>query len=79
MMDVIARYARWRYTKWPTGLAEKLPALRSDGTTTVPGLRVGGALTGVPLLKLAGISSDFLQRLDHRATSSNHTTERESS
>ena len=52
-MNVIARYARWLHTKWPSGLVEKLPVLRSDGRTAVPGLRVVGDLTGVPLLKLA--------------------------
>lgn len=50
---VLARYARWLHTGWPAGTVEPLPEVREDGTTAVPGLRVVGDLTGVPLLKLA--------------------------
>lgn len=50
---MIARYIRWLHTGWPAGTVEKLPEIREDGTTRVPGVRVVGDLTGVPLLKLA--------------------------
>ena len=49
----LARYARWLHTGWPAGSVEKLPAVRDDGSTNVPGLYVAGDLTGVPLLKVA--------------------------
>ncbi len=49
----LGRYARWLHTGWPAGLVEPLPEVDADGTTAVPGLRVVGDLTGVPLLKFA--------------------------
>jgi thioredoxin reductase/ferredoxin len=51
-MNVLARYARWLHTMWPAGDVEKLPEVREDGTTAVPGVRITGDLTGIPLLKL---------------------------
>ncbi|MCO5171201.1 MAG: NAD(P)-binding domain-containing protein [Planctomycetes bacterium] len=53
---VLRRYARWLHTGWPAGTVEPLPEVHDDGTTAVPGLRVTGDLTGVPLLKLAADS-----------------------
>lgn len=50
---LLDRYMRWLHTGWPAGTVERLPEVREDGTTAVPGLRVVGDLTGVPLLKLA--------------------------
>jgi NosR/NirI family nitrous oxide reductase transcriptional regulator len=50
------RYARWLHTRWPAGTVEKLPALRDDGATGVPGLYVVGDLTGIPLLKFSADS-----------------------
>lgn len=50
---LLRRYARWLHTGWPAGTVEKLPDVREDGTTSVPGIRVVGDLTGVPLLKFA--------------------------
>jgi NosR/NirI family nitrous oxide reductase transcriptional regulator len=38
---------------WPAGTVEKLPESRPDGTTAVPGVRITGDLTGIPLLKFA--------------------------
>ena len=52
-MNPIARYTRWLHTMWPAGSVEKLPEVREDGTTAVPGVRVVGDLTGVPLLKFS--------------------------
>ncbi len=49
----LARYAHWLHTRWPAGTVERLPVVRADGSTGVPGLYVVGDLTGVPLLKLA--------------------------
>lgn len=46
-------YVKWLHTGWPAGKVEKLPDVREDGTTAVPGLRVVGDLTGIPLLKFA--------------------------
>jgi len=38
---------------WPAGTVERLPELREDGTTAVPGVRIVGDLTGIPLLKFS--------------------------
>src|SRR5204863_2825839 len=51
--NLLARYARWLHTMWPAGTVEKLPRVNPDGTTNVPGLRVVGDLTGIPLLKFS--------------------------
>ena len=53
MSSWIGRYARWLHTMWPAGTVEKLPEARSDGATAVPGVRIVGDLTGIPLLKFA--------------------------
>ena len=55
-MPVIGRYTHWLHTRWPAGTVEKLPEIREDGTTAVPGVRIVGDLTGVPLLKFASDS-----------------------
>ncbi len=52
----LTRYARWLHTGWPAGAVEKLPDVRPDGSTPVPGLYVTGDLTGIPLLKVASDS-----------------------
>jgi NosR/NirI family nitrous oxide reductase transcriptional regulator len=52
-MNLLARYTRWLHTRWPAGTVEPLPEAREDGTTTLPGVRIVGDLTGVPLLKLS--------------------------
>ena len=53
MLAAIKRYTRWLHTAWPAGVVEKLPEVREDGTTNVPGIFVTGDLTGIPLLKFA--------------------------
>ncbi len=53
MLHWIARYTRWLHTRWPAGTVEKLPEVRHDGSTHVPGVFIAGDLTGVPLLKIA--------------------------
>ena len=55
-MSVIGRYTHWLHTRWPAGTVEKLPEIREDGTTAVPGVRIVGDLTGVPLLKFSSDS-----------------------
>src|SRR5262249_23563675 len=50
---MLARYVRWLHTGWPAGTVEKLPEVNEDGTTAVPGVRVVGDLTGIPLLKFS--------------------------
>ena len=50
---MLASYVRWLHTGWPAGTVEKLPEVNEDGTTRVPGVRVVGDLTGVPLLKFS--------------------------
>jgi NosR/NirI family nitrous oxide reductase transcriptional regulator len=55
-MSVIRGYTHWLHTRWPAGTVEKLPEMREDGTTAVPGVRIVGDLTGVPLLKFSSDS-----------------------
>lgn len=60
---MIARYARWLHTRWPAGTVEKLPLVREDGSTNLPGVYITGDLTGIPLLKF---SSDTGARVVQR-------------
>ena len=55
-MNVLARYTRWLHTMWPAGTVDKLPEVRDDGTTAIPGVRITGDLTGIPLLKFSSDS-----------------------
>ncbi|MCA9255401.1 MAG: NAD(P)-binding protein, partial [Phycisphaerales bacterium] len=55
-MSILKRYMNWLHTRWPAGRVEKLPEVNEDGTTNIPGLRIVGDLTGVPLLKFAADS-----------------------
>jgi thioredoxin reductase/Fe-S-cluster-containing hydrogenase component 2 len=50
---MLGRYMRWLHTGWPAGTVEKLPEVNEDGTTRIPGVRVVGDLTGIPLLKFS--------------------------
>lgn len=52
----ISDYTHWLHTGWPAGQVEKFPEANDDGTTKVPGVRIVGDLTGVPLLKFAADS-----------------------
>ncbi|MEP6993139.1 MAG: NAD(P)-binding domain-containing protein [Acidobacteriota bacterium] len=52
-MNPIARYTRWLHTRWPAGTVESLPEVREDGLTALPGVRITGDLTGIPLLKFS--------------------------
>jgi NosR/NirI family transcriptional regulator, nitrous oxide reductase regulator len=55
-MSLVRRYTHWLHTRWPAGTVEKLPEIRDDGTTAVPGVRIVGDLTGIPLLKFSSDS-----------------------
>ncbi len=56
MLKALAHYTWWLHTRWPAGTVERLPAVREEGATNMPGLRIVGDLTGVPLLKFAADS-----------------------
>src|SRR6516165_6683012 len=49
----LGRYMQWLHTGWPAGTVERLPEAREDGTTALPGVRIVGDLTGIPLLKFS--------------------------
>ncbi|MBA3763312.1 MAG: NAD(P)-binding domain-containing protein, partial [Chthoniobacterales bacterium] len=53
MPGLLARYTHWLHTQWPAGTVEKLPVSGEDGVTTLPGVRIVGDLTGIPLLKFS--------------------------
>jgi NosR/NirI family transcriptional regulator, nitrous oxide reductase regulator len=53
MASIIQRYTHWLHTKWPAGLVEKLPESGEGGITSIPGVRIVGDLTGIPLLKFS--------------------------
>src|SRR3954454_3487278 len=53
MAGILSRYTRWLHTQWPAGTVEKLPVSGPDGATALPGVRIVGDLTGIPLLKFS--------------------------
>src|ERR1700750_1797129 len=53
MAGILSRYTKWLHTQWPAGTVEKLPVSGPDGTTALPGVRIVGDLTGIPLLKFS--------------------------
>ena len=52
----LQRYAHWLHTQWPAGRVEPLPEAGEDGRTVLPGVRIVGDLTGIPLLKFSADS-----------------------
>ncbi len=56
MIGIISRYTKWLHTQWPAGVVEKLPEVKSDYSTNIPGLYIVGDLTGIPLLKFSSDS-----------------------
>jgi thioredoxin reductase/polyferredoxin len=46
-------YTHWLHTQWPAGTPEPLPETGDGGVTELPGVRIVGDLTGIPLLKFA--------------------------
>ncbi len=53
ILKPFVRYMHWLHTRWPAGGVERLPEVGEDGATSVPGVRIVGDLTGVPLLKFS--------------------------
>lgn len=53
MFNPIKCYTRWLHTRWPAGVVEKLPESGEHGVTNIPGVRIVGDLTGIPLLKFS--------------------------
>lgn len=53
MAGILSRYTRWLHTQWPAGTVEKLPVSGTEGETALPGVRIVGDLTGIPLLKFS--------------------------
>jgi NosR/NirI family nitrous oxide reductase transcriptional regulator len=53
MPGLLSRYTKWLHTQWPAGTVEKLPVSGRDGATSLPGVRIVGDLTGIPLLKFS--------------------------
>ncbi|MEP6777386.1 MAG: NAD(P)/FAD-dependent oxidoreductase, partial [Chthoniobacterales bacterium] len=53
MRRLLMGYTRWLHTQWPAGTVEKLPVSGVDGVTALPGVRIVGDLTGIPLLKFS--------------------------
>jgi thioredoxin reductase len=53
MSSTFSRYTHWLHTCWPAGTVEKLPVCDEHGRSTVPGVRIVGDLTGIPLLKFS--------------------------
>ena len=73
MIGLLKRYTKWLHTQWPAGIVEKFPVTSENGITTVPGVRIVGDLTGIPLLKFsshtgAGAVRAILQEPDFRRT-----------
>jgi NosR/NirI family transcriptional regulator, nitrous oxide reductase regulator len=56
MPAIVERYYHWLHGQWPAGVVEKLPASGEDGATNIPGVRIVGDLTGIPLLKFSADS-----------------------
>lgn len=52
-MNPFGAYMNWLHTRWPAGTVEKMPEVGEDGVTAIPGVRVVGDLTGIPLLKFS--------------------------
>lgn len=56
LLKPLTDYAAWLHLQWPDNAPEALPEIRSDGSTSVTGIRIAGDLLGVPLLKFAADS-----------------------
>lgn len=57
-------YFNWLQKDNPTGLPDRLPELKNNFETSVPGLYCIGDLTGIPLIKLAAESGyDLIERI----------------
>lgn len=56
MANPIKSYMHWLHTRWPAGVVERLPESGVGGVTNIPGVRIVGDLTGIPLLKFSSKS-----------------------
>lgn len=56
-MNPILAYTRWLHTRWPAGTVETLPVSGEDGLTNLPGVRIVGDLSGIPLLKFSSLTA----------------------
>ena len=52
MFNLLKSYTHWLHTRWPAGVVEKLPETGELGVTNIPGVRIVGDLTGIPLLEV---------------------------
>lgn len=50
---ILNHFFNWLHLKWPAGKVERLPKLKEDGSTNLPGVYVVGDLSGIPLLKFS--------------------------
>jgi NosR/NirI family nitrous oxide reductase transcriptional regulator len=57
MNNPIAAYTHWLHTRWPAGTVEKLPVTGENGITDLPGVRIAGDLSGIPLLKFSSLTA----------------------
>src|ERR1700675_734288 len=57
MNNPIAAYTQWLHTRWPAGTVEKLPVTGENGITNLPGVRIAGDLSGIPLLKFSSLTA----------------------
>src|SRR5260221_255859 len=57
MNNPIAVYTQWLHTRWPAGAVEKLPVTGENGITNLPGVRIAGDLSGIPLLKFSSLTA----------------------
>ncbi len=73
MISLLRRYTEWLHTRWPAGTVEKLPVADQHGRTSLPGVRIVGDLTGIPLLKFSSHTGaqavrEILQEPDFRSS-----------
>jgi len=78
MPSLIGKYTHWLHTRWPAGVVEKLPESGEFGLTNMPGVRIVGDLTGIPLLKFSSKTGaeavrDILREPDFQRKRSNGT------
>src|ERR1700721_812612 len=62
MNNPIAAYTHWLHTRWPAGTVEKLPVTGENGSTDLPGGRIAGDLSGIPLLKFSSLTATMAVR-----------------
>ncbi|MDV6236725.1 NAD(P)-binding domain-containing protein [Leptospira ellisii] len=55
-LPILSRYFRWLHNDAPQGGTEFYPEISETFETSVPGIRIAGDLTGIPLLKFAAES-----------------------